>query len=316
MKITTLIPGYKTTYLFDVLHALRYQTVKPQRVIISDDSPNQAFVHILQDPSLRTALGDLKIETILGPRTGGWDNAKHLFKYWGGSTELFHLLLDDDYIYPDFYQRHIQAHEAGDFECSVSRRWTARDTGQPVEGLPLPPVVADHPHRVVSLDPAVLFFTTVGNSTNWLGEFSNAVFKAGMCEPISHASMGGISYRGLEDLGAFLTAGTVKPLCFINENLGYFRKHQNQNSALPNGRPMKMAFLAYIALALAARRIGKLSPAQVSARLAAACPMIVQYYTGQPDLAGFCQLMPTLATGDAAAEQAFLELWQAYVNQG
>ncbi len=316
MKITTLVPAYKPHYLFDLLHALRFQTVKPHRVIISDDGPDQAFIHQLRDPALQSAVADLRIETMVGPHQGsGWANMMQMLRVWEGDTELFHVLLDDDYIYPDFYERHLVAHASGDFNCSVSRRWTARETGQPLEDLPMPQVIASHPHRLISLDPQVLFSHTVGQSRNWLGEFSNAVFRTSSRHQMD-GFIAGISYRGLEDLGSFLKASTDKPLAFINERLGYFRKHGNQNSAQPLGRPMKMAFVGYIALGIAAHRIGRLTDAQLTQQLADACPAILRYYHAQADLADICRVMPALATRAPGSEEAFLQAWERYVNQG
>lgn len=316
MNVTTLIPAYKPHFLFDLLHALRFQTVKPRRVIISDDGPDLAFIRQLEDPTLKAAVADLHIETMVGPHTGGWTNFQHLLTQWNGDTELFHVLLDDDYLYPDFYERHLVAHASGDFNCSVSRRWTARETGQPLDDLPMPQAIAGHPNRMISLDPDVLFGHTVGLSRNWLGEFSNAVFRTDFRHELLEGRIAGISYRGLEDLGSFLKAGADKPLAFINERLGYFRQHANQNSAQPFGRPMKLGIVGYLALGIAAHRIGRLTDAQLSRQLAEAGTAILSYYHAQEDLAEICRTIPALAASEPGAQEAFLKAWETYVSLG
>jgi hypothetical protein len=315
MNITTLVPAYKPKYLVELLTALRHQTVKPARILFSDDSPGLEFTRLLGTGPIRELTAGLAIEVVEGPHTGGWPNFLHLLKVWDGSTELFHFLLDDDLIYPNFYERHLFAHTSTDTLCSVSRRWTSLENGQPLRDLTLPEVVAKHPHRVLSLPPEVLFATTVARSSNWLGEYSNAVFRAGFAPEVFATSLDGISYIGLEDLGAFLCASLARPVTFLNENLGSFRTNPEQHSAQPMGRAMKMAHLAYLALAIAARRIGRMSDAECAGALANLCPVVVQRYGGEADMAGFCALMPRLAGAGEAAEREFLDLWRVRCTQ-
>ena len=312
MQFTTLVPAYKPKYLIELLASLRHQTVKPARIIISDDSPDQAFVAALGDTPLRAAVADLALEVVPGPRTGAYDNFRALLQRYGGRTELFHLLLDDDIPYPSFYERHLAAHTQGRPQCAVSRRWTALESGQPTRDLPVPPAIATHPQRMLALDAKLLFAHTAGVSGNWLGEFSNATFHADMAPLLDDPSLDGICFTGLEDLGAFLKASMRAPLGYINEHLGYFRTSAAQHSADPMGRPMKLAHLAYVALTLSGRRLGQLEPAAAQANLARLCPLITERYGAQADMAGLSAVMPGLAQGDADAETAFLGLWQVY----
>lgn len=313
MQFTTLVPAYKPKYLVELLAALRHQSVKPARIIISDDSPDQAFVAALAAGTpLRNAVPDLNIEVVPGPRTGAYDNFRALLQRFGGQTELFHLLLDDDIPYPAFYERHLAAHLQGRPQCVVSRRWTALESGQPTRDLPVPPAVAHHPQRMLALDAKLLFAHTAGVSGNWLGEFSNASFHADMAPLLDDPSLDGICYTGLEDLGAFLKASIRSPLGYLNEHLGYFRTSTAQHSADPMGRPMKLAHLAYVALTLSGRRLGLLDTAAAQANLARLCPVIAERYGAQPDMQQLCGLMPGLAAGGEGAEADFLALWQVY----
>ena len=125
---------------------------------------------------------------------------------WNGETGLFHFLLDDDIIYPTFYERHLAAHARADFGCSISQRWTALESGQPVGQLGVPSVVAMHSERVVAIGADMMFGTTVPRYTNWFGEFSNAVFAARLADMVHEPYMNSICYTGLEDMGAFLNA--------------------------------------------------------------------------------------------------------------
>jgi hypothetical protein len=316
MQITTLVPAYKPKYLVELLTALRHQTVKPAKVIFSDDSPDQAFVAMLNSEPLKSAVADLHIEVVAGPRSGAYNNFRHLLRLYqdqsGGPTELFHLLLDDDVLYPSFYERHLHAHAQVALGCVVSRRWTALESGQPMRDLPVPPAIAQHAQRMLLLGSDLLFAQTAGVSSNWLGEFSNATFSFAMAAELDNPSMDGICFTGLEDLGAFLKASLTSQLGFINEHLGYFRTSAEQHSANPMGRPMKLAHLAYIALTLAGRRLGKLPPSQCAVNLASLCPIILQRYGHEADMAELCSLMPAMAAAEAGAEERFLGLWHVY----
>jgi hypothetical protein len=312
MQVTTLVPAYKPKYLFELLSSLRHQTVKPAAIVFSDDSPDQAFVRLLEAEPLKSTIADLNVSAIAGPRCGGYNNFRHLLKVWNRQTELFHFLLDDDIIYPAFYERHLHAHQLGRISCSISRRWTATESGQPIRDPPVPAAINAHDKRMLALDADVLFATTVALSANWLGEFSNVVLAAEVAEAIDDPRLDSIGYAGLEDVGTFLNASLLAPVAYINDHLGYFRTSAQQNSADPMGRPMKLAHLAWLSLALAARRMGKLTRAQCAACLAALCPRIAQRYAREADMAPFCALMPELAWATPAAEAQFLDAWSAF----
>ncbi|MCU7375596.1 glycosyltransferase family A protein [Paucibacter sp. O1-1] len=313
MQITTLVPAYKPKYLIELLTALRHQTVKPARVIISDDSPDQAFVAALSAEPLKSLVADLAIEVVAGPRSGAYDNFRHLlWLFRQRPTELFHLLLDDDIPYPSFYERHLLAHSSGQVNVAVSRRWTATESGQPIRDLPVPEAVASFPQRLLELRAELLFQHTAGRSGNWLGEFSNATFRAAMAEPLDDPSLDGICFTGLEDLGAFLKASVDKPLAFINEHLGFFRTSAAQHSANPMGRPLKLAHLAYLALTLSGRRLGLLSAEAAAQNIAGLAPLIAHRYGAQEDLAALGAVLPALGRGEPGAEAEFLALWQVY----
>lgn len=315
MRIATLIPAYKPAYLVDLLVGLRHQTVKPSLIIVSDDSPNQAFVHHLSIEPLKSALADLPLEVMPGPRSGAYNNFRSLMKVWAGRTELVHLLLDDDVIYPEFYARHQAVHALGHFNVSISRRWTSLENGQPTRTLPLPPLVADSPQRMLALKTPMVFASTVAVSLNWLGEFSNAVFRGEFVPRLDDLSLADVDFTGLEDLGAFLKASLDAPLAYINEHLGCFRTSPHQNSADLMGRPMKLAHLAHIGLAIAARRLGQISDSSAASVFAKQCPTLVAIYGGQADMARICDVLPRLAAAEQGAEAAYLAAIDAYLGK-
>lgn len=313
--VTVLVPAYKPKYLGELLLALQSQTLPPARVVFSDDSPDQAFVQALGGGGARAAYPALHIEVIPGPRQGAWANFQQLLQRYRGETEFFHLQLDDDIPYPHFYEQHAQAHRLVRAGCAVSRRWTALESGQPVSSLPVPAPVAAQMQRVLTLSADLLFTQTVAGTNNWLGELSNATFRADTRDMLLEARLAGVNYTGLEDIGSFLAASQQAPLIFINEHLGYFRTSAAQNTAQPSGRIFKLGLLAWIALALAAQRLGHLSAEQCTGVARRMGRVVLQHYAADDDICEVARL--ALALGESpAAEAAYLAAWQAYSGAG
>ncbi len=55
----------------------------------------------------------------------------HAIERWGGRTELVHVLMDDDLIFPSFYRDHANAITGNDLTASVSARWICTEQGLP-----------------------------------------------------------------------------------------------------------------------------------------------------------------------------------------
>lgn len=314
MNICTLVPAYKAKYLESLLLALRSQTILPARVIFSDDSPNGVFKERLMSEELRPLRTGLNIELVEGPRQGAFENFKHLVRLWNGDSDLFHILLDDDVIYPDFYERHLVGHASGHFSCTISRRWEANEDGQPVRGQPVPPAVAAVAQRMLSLDGNVAFMTTVAECKNWFGEFSNAVFRKDCSMVVMEPRLASVSYAGLWDLGAFLAASMVRPICYIQDHLGYFRKGPEQNSAQTYSPIMKAGVLAYAALGVSARRLGVLNNEQALKCFATISGALNYWYPTQEDLSELRLFLPQLAANVDGAEMRFLSAWDGFLS--
>lgn len=313
MNITTLIPAFKPQYLRQLLIALQSQTVKPTKIIISDDSPDQAFRAALIDGPYKDVAKELNIEAIEGPRKGGPANGWHLLKVWNESTPLVHFLMDDDIIYPEFYERHLAVHATGEFDCSVSRRWTATETGQPIGKLKMPEELAQHKDRLVALEADWLFASVIPDCNNWLGEHSNAVYNQSAIATYTEHNIAGVAISGLEDIGLFLAASLKKPVCFINEPLGFFRTSATQVSNQPMSHTFKLGVLAWIALGVAGRRLELLSREQVLQCYVKISILIKQRYVGVEDMMHFDALIHNLLAGDAHAEDAFIQSWHAFI---
>ncbi len=318
MQFTTLIPAYKPKYLIELMACLRHQTVKPARVIVSDDSPDRTFTAMLGSEPLKSMLADLNVEVIDGPRSGGYNNFRHLFRHFSARvehTELFHVLLDDDLIYPSFYEQHLQAHNMGTLQCVVSRRWACNELGQPIkDDLVVPTLVSDHQQRLLALSVDALFISAIAAGRNWLGEFSNATFRAEMASELIDLQLSGINCAGLEDLMAFVKASLRGPLGYINAHLGSFRQSDNQNSAQPMGRPLKLAFTAYVAMVTIGRNLGRINIEDAEAAIRRIGAFVLLHYSQQQDMAGICRALHQLVQGEWEAESEFLREWHLYAG--
>ncbi len=312
MKIITLVPAYKPKYIADLLNSLRLQTAHAGTIVFSDDSPHGEFREALYSDVYAPLRDGLDIEFHEGPRNGAYENLKALVRGAEGRADLLHILLDDDVIYPEFYERHLAAHASGDFSCSVSRRWTATETGVPLQGQPVPPIVEQHRERLLSLDGGFLLATTVGECKNWFGEFSNAIFRADCVDVLLDPRVGGVSFAGLWDLGAFVAAAIKRPLCHIQDHLGYFRTSATQNSSNLNGPFMKGAHLGYGALAIGGRRTGLLSEDACRHACRTLAGALAVRYPTQPDMAPFSAALAEIANGLPDGEPHFLAAWQDF----
>ncbi|MFG6489465.1 glycosyltransferase family 2 protein [Roseateles sp. BYS78W] len=311
MSFTTLIPAYKPAYLTELLRALQVQTQLPARVIVSDDSPDGAFLRALAEPALSPVVHRLNLSVVPGPRRGGWANCQQLLGLYGGATPYFHLLMDDDIPYPSFYARHAEALAVTAAGCAVSRRWYASETGQPLASLPVPAELDAMSQRVLRLPASILFEHIVGTGNNWLGELSNTTFRAESADDLMHPQLGGVKLHGLEDVGAMLICTQRAPLAFVNEHLGYFRTSAGQNSQQPLGRAFKLGVVGWIAFALGALRAGQLSEALARATIARSAEGVRQRYAAEADIQPFIALLPALSVG-AEADEEFLRLWHDF----
>ncbi len=309
MNITTLIPAYKPKYLVELLSSLRYQTRPTQRILISDDSPNGEFRHELYSERIKPLMEGLNVEFFEGPRNGAYENFKHLLRLWGGSSDLVHLMLDDDVVYPEFYERHLLAHASAKLSCTISPRWVANEDGILLSGQSPPTAVRDAQDRILALDSDVVFMTTVAECKNWFGEFSNTVMRADTCELLLKPEIGGVSYAGLWDLGYFLAASMRSPIGYLQDHLGYFRTGGTGNSSKVFGPFLKAGILGYAALAMGGQRVGKLSHEQALKCYGTIASVVNQYYAQQEDMQVFCRVLPQLAASIPGAEDSFMQAW-------
>lgn len=308
-RVNILIPAYKANFLPRTLVSALRQTYADLAIIVSDDSPGAAAT-----APLRALAFPRDVRLVAGPRLGGMANVGALLARIDADCEFVHVLFDDDLVFPGFIQAHVDALEANpQSRVSVSSRWLVDGNDAVFGAYPLPEAMRRHPLKVVLVAPDFLFNTTVPTATNWLGEFSNAVWRRSYAQGLHARAAGGIRFSGLEDIGHMLDAGLQAPLVYLNEYLGAFRVHGEQNTGNTAARSIKAGHLAWGALAQMGYRAG-----QVSAAAADACLQVIAARV-RGAFARDAEMMQFLALLDRPTPEhrldGFGEAWEIFLRR-
>lgn len=308
--LATLVPAYKHAFIPQLLVSLATQSYPTGQIIISDDSPNGEVSKVIADPALAHIVEKLDITIIQGPKQGTMSNVVHLLEYWQQSSQLVHILFDDDILYPTFYTEHVQAHMQEAIGASVSYRWFTNELGQPYAASAVPAFVQNSANQVDYLGAKELFASVVPTCDNWLGEFSNTVFSADAVQLYKRSRMEDIAYYGLGDVGLLLEISLYTKVAVIKNYLGGFRQNAQQNTVNYDSPVFKCGTVAWVALALASYKLGKISAQQLQQTVQLIQGAVNARFQQSADMQGFIQLFNQYAPNSAAFEQTFLPLWQ------
>lgn len=314
--ITTLIPAYKTEFLEDLFLGLKTQTFKDFKIIVSDDSPDNVVTQKLHSAAFKPYVDGLNVQVTEGPKQGATANISHLTSLWAYNTPYVHLLLDDDIIYPLFYQLHIMAHQKQNVGASVSFRWIGNAKGVPAATKPVPLFISKSEERIDLINADQLFTTAIPNTRNWLGETSNVLFTAESYKYFEETTMAGFNYYGLRDIGVYLQISLTKNIAVIKDHLSVFRRHVAQDTGDLNSTTFQGAHLAWFSLALSGLELNKLTLEQ-----ATKCIQIVSdekiapRFKNQPTMLAFAQLHKQYPVGSPDFKEAFLKLWNDFLGK-
>ena len=291
--ITTLIPAYRADYLAELFLGLKTQTLQDFRVVLSDDSPDGAISDAIRRGRYDALIDRIDLRVVPGPRQGCFKNIHHLLARWGTESPLVHLHMDDDVIYPDFYRMHMLTHGSAVLGASVSQRWLAGADGRPAAPLPLPDLIAQQPQRVLAIDARAVFDTTIPHCRNWFGEFGNMVLAQAAVQRLRAARLGGLSYYGLGDVGVVIDVAQELPIGFLHDHLSVFRTHSGQRTAQQASHGLRCGYLAWVALALGAQKVGAISADQARHAVAQTARTVRHHYGDDPAFAEFFSLVQT-----------------------
>jgi len=221
-----------------------------------------------------------------------------------------HILFDDDILYPTFYAEHVKAHTQEAIGASVSYRWFTNELGQPFMTTPVPAFLQQSNNQVDFIGADELFASVVPSCDNWLGEFSNTVFSADAVQLYKRSRMEDIAYYGLGDVGLLLEISLYAKVAIIKNYLGGFRQNAQQNTVNYDSPVFKCGTVAWVALALASYKLGKITAQQLQHTVQLIQGAVNARFQQTVDMQGFIQLFNAHAPDSVAFEQAFLPLWQ------
>lgn len=313
--IAVLIPAYRTQYLPELFLGFANQTFKDFIIILSDDSPNLEVTSHLSSERMSQVLSGLRLQVVPGPRRGTNANINNLLDRWGNSTPLVHVIMDDDVIFPSFYEQHSFAHSILRCECSISGRWYSNSFGQPTGMLPVPMSVRQANIKYISIEQAFLFQSTVTSCNNWLGELSNCVMRREAVLRLRDMSMDNVPYSGLGDIGLFLDSAEKFPIAYIPELLGFFRIHGNQYTGTAASPVYFASHVAWVSLAIAGYRKNHLTLEDIKTCIDTIAPRIKQRFSGIEEFSDIVEFFSERPIVNDSEIEIFLAMWSVFCKK-
>lgn len=314
MEVTCLVPAFKRRYLRQLLTNAHHQSLPAVRIVISDDTPGDEIIADIAASQITEQLTK-RMRVVSGPKQGHHRNIEHLISiFLEEPTSHFHILNDDDLLFPEFYATHATMARRYDPVCSISRRWIADDQGFPVRGARYPPNLTEDDRMDVEISSGLIADTYLADGHNWLGELSCAVFRADYFDSSTrYCVYKDIPYFGLNDIGAFLTATIKGRVMFSNQYLGAFRRSTNSLTT-SRGYAFSLAILARIAVTLVACEHQLVGFDRLVRAIEAAREQWIFHYGKNPVSTKLAELIeggPTYAD----LKSGFLDYWHRYLAQ-
>lgn len=310
-QLCTVIPLYKKEYFLATIRGVMAQTVLPGELRISDDSPGGFLIN---DSNLQAALINslpgVKLSFSTGPKIGPMRNIRQLLALANLENKYVHILLDDDLIWPNFYQRHLAYLRESKAKCSVSLRFFIDEGGSPIGSPAVPEVIANSREKYVSLDYSLIARSAIPSLNNWMGELSNSVFD-GISLLRLWNSPAEFRAHGLEDIGTFAGFSKRDEAIFICESLSCFRASSSQNTQKKESDTWKAAVLGWVPLSEMASKEGAISLTEHYACVQRVANIFDNYFKGSdPDTSrGLAQYLESGAQNSAI----FDALWTNFL---
>jgi hypothetical protein len=258
-QLCTVIPLYKKEYFLITIKGVMAQTVLPGELRISDDSPSGFLINDINlQAAIRNSLPGVKLSCSRGPKIGPMSNIRQLLAFANLENKYVHILLDDDLIWPNFYQSHLTYLRESNAKCSVSLRFFIDEAGSPIGSPAVPEVITKSREKYVSLDYSLIARSAIPSLNNWMGELSNSVFDGASLLRLWN-SPADFRAHGLEDIGTFIGFSKQQTAILICESLGCFRVSSSQNTQNKESDTWKAAVLGWVPLSEMALSDGKIS---------------------------------------------------------
>ncbi|MDE2450426.1 MAG: glycosyltransferase family 2 protein [Gammaproteobacteria bacterium] len=288
--INILIPAFKSTFLRQAIESAAIQSQGNVSIVVSDDSRHGEATR-----DVRNLNCSAPIRFVEGPRKGTHRNMMHLLNQLEPDCRYVHFLFDDDVIFPGFMDTHVVALEASKTaRVSVSARWAIDERHFICGDFPVPDQVRSYSGKATAIDINFLFRSTVPFNFNWLGEYSNAVWRRDHAESLREMAFADISYYGLGDVAQLLLAARGTPIVYLTEHLGAFRVHAQQQTSNRDAPALKAGYLAWAALAHIGAELGLLNETEIEQCLRLVLQKVKAIYPGDAEMLAIAD---TLTTG-------------------
>lgn len=219
--VSILVPGYRTTFLDDVLDSARAQTWQNIEILVGDDSRGD----IVRDITLRHAADDPRV-CYIGevPEPGGLANLHHLLDEARGA--YIKILNDDDLLHPSCVERMagcLGAYPA--VTLVTSHRQNIDSEGRSLDDGPATA-------RRVATDSIIDGASAAGDvlrlGYNWIGEPSTTMFRRASIDTPTPFGVADHTARTSGDLALWLKLLGRGDLVYLTDSLSYFRQHDDQ----------------------------------------------------------------------------------------
>lgn len=287
--VNILIPAFKPAFLRQALESAAIQSRGNVSIVVSDDSTDCEATR-----DARNVKHDVPIRFVEGPRKGTHRNMMHLLDQVEPDCRYVHFLFDDDVLFPGFIDTHMVALETSkSARVSVSARWAIDERNFICGDFPVPDQVRNYSGKATAIDINFLFRSTVPFTLNWLGEFSNAVWRREHVETLRQVAFADVPYYGLGDVAHFLLAARAAPIVYLTEHLGAFRLHAQQQTFNRNSSALKAGYLAWAALAQIGSGLGLLNEAEIEQCLRLVVRNVRAIYPGDAEMLAMADALTT-----------------------
>jgi hypothetical protein len=169
---------------------------------------------------------------------------------------------DDDYIFANFYEKHVEAHRENNILLSASGRWFAKADGIPCHDPGTAEFLANVSPQFKTLESTEVIKTLLINTRNWVGEVTNMVISSKLWKYDPSIPEPSDPYFGLTDISLIIKCAAAGTIAYTPEKYGVYRIHNQQGTIVQAKGQWVIARLCWISYCLQAWKDGHLSESE------------------------------------------------------
>jgi len=311
LKIATLIPAIRTRFVESALKCLSRQSYRNFDCYLSDDSADSKVIALAEALRKKDVI-NFPLRAMPGPRVGlAFANIRMLLSKISGEYDLVHLFFDDDIIGPNFYKAHVALHQRINIRVSASARAIVNELGHPIARARLPEQLSEVTKNQIVVTNRYLASTMIPTISNWVGEYSNMVFRSDCLDYFGMTGWTGLHY-GLGDVSCPIFAGPR--LGYIPEILGGFTMHENSMTSDYSNPTRKCSLLAWPQIALDALDRGLISEESARACINSVRVYNSKVYPSDSDMMDFQSIFDDIVSARTLDFSEFSQKWKLFIK--